>query len=203
METRLREITPEPELAVLLSTYQEYGGVLDYVFLETETEEPPEKLHRAAALAGMRAIDRRLEQWAIHRASKDMPIDMFFRVRCDETKLTGKSVSFSEFWGTDDVERKPIGKNAWSIPTVDGYKTAFFHPPYNLYGGKAKEHTKLFTDINSYVFGEIPEQTQFFSWSTDWSNYFDAGHEWWGAFFWTIWLASQRRFVVIGASSTD
>ena len=80
----------------------------------------------------MAEIDRRLEQWAVQSSSAEFPIDTFFRVRWDETKLSGESMSFDKFWGTDDVEPKPIGDSAWSIPNVDGYKTAFFHPPYGL-----------------------------------------------------------------------
>ena len=198
----MRELPLEPELAALLAKYDDSGGVLDYVFLEAETEGSPELLHRAAALAGMAAIDRRLEQWAISHTSKEHPIEIFFRVRWDETKLTGEPVPFSIFWGTDDVEPKSVGHNAWAIPDIDGYKTTFFHPPYHLHVS-AHEGAELFADINGYIFGDDPERAEIFSWSTDWSNYFEAGHEWWGAFFWTVRPAGSQRFVVIGASSTD
>lgn len=188
----MRELPPEPELAALLAKYDESGGVLDYVFLESETEGSPELLHRAAALAGMAAIDRRMEQWAIRHASEELPIEKFFRVWWDETKLAGELVPFSVFWGTDDVE----------VLEVDGYKTAFFHPPYSL-RGSMRENAEWFAGINRHIFGDDPQRAEIFSWSTDWSNYFEAGHEWWGAFFWTIRWAGSNRFVVIGASTTD
>jgi hypothetical protein len=127
---------------------------------------------------------------------------MFFRLRWDEAKSKGAQVPFSTFWGTEDVEAKPIGKGACSIPTVDGYKSAFFHPPHGL-GGSAIETQELFAGINRFIFGSDPSRAEIFSWSTDWSNYFDAGHEWWGAFFWTIRVSAPSRFVVIGASTTD
>ncbi len=73
----MREAPLEPELAALLAKYEESGGVLDYVFLESETEGSSELLHRAAALAGMATIDRRLEQWAIRRTSKEFPLECF------------------------------------------------------------------------------------------------------------------------------
>ena len=41
------------------------------------------------------------------------------------------------------------------------------------------------------------------AWSTDWSNYFEAGKEWWGAFYWTILLEEKQEIIVIGASATD
>jgi hypothetical protein len=192
----------EPNLTALLAKYKTLGGVLDYVILEIQSEDEPDHCHRAAALAGIEAIDHRLEQWAISRASKEYPIELFFRVRWDITKLIGERVPFSVFWGTDDVEPKPINDRAWTIPNVDGYKTAFFHPPYGLQG-PASEKMELFTEINRFLFGETPQRAEIFSWSTDWSNYFNAGHEWWGAFFWTIRSVGSPQVVVIGASSTD
>ncbi len=125
-----------------------------------------------------------------------------FRIRWDEARLTGKPVSLSAFWGTDDIEPKPMGDNAWSIPNVDGYKTAFFHPPYGL-DGSTSENIELFTGINKHALGTAPELAEIYMWSTDWSNYFDAGLEWWGAFYWTIRPAGSQLMVVIGASSTD
>ena len=111
-------------------------------------------------------------------------------------------MSFTTFWGTDDMKPKPIGQHAWSIPNVDGYKTAFFHPPYGLCGS---DHEKecLFDGINAFILGSNPTDCEIFSWSTDWSNYFDAGKEWWGAFYWTVCATGSDSIVVIGASSTD
>jgi hypothetical protein len=201
----MRSEASDPELDSLLAKFDTAGGVVDYVFLERPDAGPPHIRHRAAALAGMAEIDRRLEQWAARNASAKYPIEMFFRVRWDESKLIGTPVSFPTFWGTDDVEPKPIGDRAWSIPNVDGYKTAFFHPPYGLYGLKDSptDQTDLFASINTYVLGADPERAEIFSWSTDWSNYFEAGHEWWGAFYWTINPADSQRMVVVAASSTD
>lgn len=71
-------------------------------------------------LVGMAEIDRRLEQWAVHKASSKYPIEMFFRVRWDEAKLTGEPVNFPTFWGTDDVEPKPIGDRTGRSRTWTG-----------------------------------------------------------------------------------
>lgn len=50
---------------------------------------------------------------------------------------------------------------------------------------------------------ELSEALLIHSWSTDWSNYFDSGKEWWGAHFWTVQIPGTGEIVVIGASSTD
>ena len=198
----MRNIATEPELSSLLARYDAAGGVLDYVFVELPCVGPPESYHRMAALAGIVEIDRRLEQWAAGHASEEFPIKMFFRLRWDEARLTGGPISLAEFWGNDDVSVKRIGDRAWSIPNVSGYKTAFYFPPYGLQGSEA-EIAELFAGINRYVVGDAPEKAEVFSWSTDWSNHFDAGHEWWGAFLWTIRPAGSQRLVVVAASSTD
>ena len=198
----MRSGASDPRLDSLLERFDVAGGVLDYVFVESNNDTPPHANHRSAALAGIAEIDRRLEQWAIQRASATIPIERFFRVRWDEAKLTGEPVSLSTFWGSDDVEPKPIGDQAWSIPTVDGYKTAFFHPPYGL-RGSPDEKVGLFAGINEYLLGVNPEGAEIFSWSTDWSNYFEAGREWWGTFYWTIRPVGSQLIAVVGASSTD
>jgi hypothetical protein len=136
----MRSEARDPELDSLLAQFDAAGGVLDYAFVEVREDGSPHAQHRAAAIAGMAEIDRRLERWAVQNTSEKYPIEMFYRVRWDEARLTGEPVRFSTFWGTDDVKPKPVEDCAQAIPNVDGYKTAFFHPPYGLRGspnGKA------------------------------------------------------------------
>ena len=198
----MRDVTDELEVAPLLARFDEIGGVLDYVFLEAPPQTEPARLHRQAALRGMEVIHQRSKQWALSHATRDMPIEMFFRIHWDEANLSGGTVNLATFWGTDDVEMKRIGERAWSVPNVDGYKTAFFHPPHGVQA-HAAEAADLFAAINRHALGPDPERAEIYSWSTDWSNYFDAGHEWWGAFYWTVRPAGTPLVVVIAASSTD
>ncbi len=135
----MREVTPEPELAALLANYQANNGVLDYAFLEADIEGSPEQLHPAAALAGMAAIARCQEEWVISHTSKKLPVEMFFRVRWDETKLSGEQVSFSAFWGTDDAELKPAGGHAWTIPKSERLQECILPPAPQLGGLGARE----------------------------------------------------------------
>ena len=198
----MREITNEIGIAPLLTRYRALGGVLDYVFLEIAQERAAESLDLEAAVRGMAVIDDRLAQWASRHATARLPVEKFFRVRWDESKMSGQRVDLATFWGTDDVEPKVWPGGTQSIPTVDGYKTAFFHPPYGLHGEKA-EKAELFAAINRFVLGHDPQRAEIFSWSTDWSNYFEAGHEWWGAYYWTIRPEGAPYMVVVAASSTD
>lgn len=198
----MMEVSPDAGLAALLADFDEAGGVLDYVILRTGAAPTSPQLHRAAALAGISAIDLRLEKWAEIHASEDLKAERFFRLRWDESRLSGRPASFTTFWGTDDAKPEPLGRGTHRVPNVDGYKTAFFYPPYRL-SCPDHEAEHLFDGINSYVLGPDPAGCEIFSWSTDWSNYFDAGKEWWGAFYWTVRPAGSDSLVVIGASATD
>jgi len=52
----------------------------------------------------------------------------------------------------------------------------------------------LFTDIS---------QIEVYKWSTDSSNYFDEGKDWWGSFFWTVYNPCRDWYIGIIASTTD
>lgn len=196
------ETTIDPELTRLLDDYRGRGGAIDHVFLRGAKNGVPEALHRSAALEGMAVIDRRLERWANEHASDQTPVDRFFRVTWDATRLVGHPVTYEVFRGAEDVVPTPIGRDAWSMPERDGYRPAFFHPPYNL-RGTWQENEQLYASIAYWVLGSDPSRCEIFAWSTDWSNYFDAGHEWWGAFYWTIRQPGSDVFTVIGASTPD
>jgi hypothetical protein len=42
-----------------------------------------------------------------------------------------------------------------------------------------------------------------YEWTTDWSDYYDDGHEWYGACCWSIYDGSVNRYVVLLVSATD
>jgi len=196
----LPELPNGNEINRLLSQFADAGGVLDYVPIACE-ETPSEATHRAAAIAAMKRIDHGLATWATERATPSNPAEKFFRITMDTRKLTGQQISYHKFWGSDDVALRQMGPNSWSVPNVDGYKRAFFIPPYSLSG--SADVWALFEEINFVLFGCEPEQCTVYSWSTDWSNYFDAGREWWGAFYWTVFSAETKLLTTIGASATD
>ena len=59
-----------------------------------------------------------------------------------------------------------------------------------------------------HVLGDIvvekgTERLVVYQWSTDWSNHFDDGHEWWGAACWSVYDPAMDRYAVLFASTTD
>src|SRR5262249_19794836 len=81
------------------------------------------------------------------------------------------------------------------------YWYAFSNPPYPLRsGGEPAEN--LFRRVNELLFGELARWS-IRRWSTDWSDYFTYGLDWWGAFLWTLVREDGARALWVGASTTD
>lgn len=78
------------------------------------------------------------------------------------------------------------------------YRGAFLYPPYGVMYSE-----KDFDRVNDALFPEGRGDLEVFEWTTDWSEYFDDGHEWWGALCYTVYDKNLERFVVILASATD
>ena len=78
------------------------------------------------------------------------------------------------------------------------YRKAFLHPPYETDYKNAD-----FDFINAALFPDGTDGLEVYEWSTDWSEYFDDGHEWWGALCYTVYDKNLDRYAVIMASATD
>lgn len=100
------------------------------------------------------------------------------------------------------IKAKRISPQALFAP-VDrngalNYRTAFLCPPHgNRYTNRD------FDEINAVLFPHGTDGLEPFQWSTEWSDYFDDGHEWWGALCLTVYDRTANRFVIIMASATD
>ncbi len=107
-------------------------------------------------------------------------------------------------WAYDMKEarcRKLSGKALFAPADSDNwlnYRKAFLEPP----------HTNAYSDadfdrVNAVLFPGGADSLEVYRWTTDWSEYFDEGHEWWGALCLTVYDKTLDRFVVIMASATD
>ena len=100
------------------------------------------------------------------------------------------------------ADAKQIGADALFAEEKENgalnYRGAFLRPP----------HTNGYTDadfegINAALFPNGTDGLEVYEWTTDWSEYFDEGREWWGTLCLTVYDASLDRFVIIMASATD
>ena len=87
----------------------------------------------------------------------------------------------------------PVASDEWL-----NYRKAFLCPPY---GNSYTDND--FERINAVLFPGGVAELEVYRWTTDWSEYFDEGHEWWGALCLTVYDKTLDRFVVIMASATD
>ena len=104
----------------------------------------------------------------------------------DVGKADAREISPTELFTSEDKKGKL------------SYRKAFLYPPH-----KNNYSIMDFNKINSVLFPNGKDNLEVYEWTTDWSDYFDDGHEWWGALCLTIYDKSLDRFVVIMASATD
>ena len=78
------------------------------------------------------------------------------------------------------------------------YRGAFLYPPHGVPYTDAD-----FDRLNAALFPKGKDGLEVYRWTTDWSSYFDDGHEWWGALCLTVYEKSMGRYAVILASATD
>lgn len=97
--------------------------------------------------------------------------------------------------------RKLSGKALFAPVNSDNwlnYRKSFLCPPHdNSYDDSDFER------VNAVLFPGGADCLEVYRWTTDWSEYFDDGHEWWGALCLTVYDKTLDRFVVIMASETD
>ncbi len=78
------------------------------------------------------------------------------------------------------------------------YRRAFLYPPHGS-GCTGRD----FDRVNAALFPNGTDALEACAWTTDWSDYFDDGREWWGTLCLTVYDPSLDRFAVILASATD
>ena len=66
-----------------------------------------------------------------------------------------------------------------------------------------KNRPEDFEKVNGVLFPGLVEELDVYEWTTDWSDYFDDGHEWYGASCWSVYDRSMNRYAVMLVSSTD
>lgn len=78
------------------------------------------------------------------------------------------------------------------------YRKAFLCPPHgNSYTDSDFER------VSAALFPNGTDKLEVYRWTTDWSDYFDEGREWWGTLCLTVYDKTLDRFVIITASATD
>lgn len=94
-----------------------------------------------------------------------------------------------------DAEWKPNDEN---FGTTVPYWYALMEP---VYGRRNKPED--FKKVNEALFPNGTDALDIYEWTTDWSDFFDDGHEWYGACCWSVYDKTASRYVVMLVSATD
>lgn len=169
----IREISDD----IFYKEYKKYNEcVLDYCIIKSDLDYNDEVSHKWVVIFAM-------SKWAKVLKNK-YNIDITFNInKMQASKLKAKD--FFEISNDNKEDRKSYGY-------------LFLNPPHGC-----SYNIKDFEYINNLLFPKGFDNLEIFEWSTNWSNYFDDGLEWWGARCISIYDKNMNRFVVIGASATD
>jgi len=186
----MRELTKDP-FYKLIKDYNRC--IIDYCLIEDDTQYLGYQSHKDAVLFAMNKLNER---------NMDYQLSWNFDIgRARAERINTASLLFAP---------KRIGKDSCGNPKYDlkrpdtiageqiPYWYAFWNTPHKTGYGPEEFHT-----INAALFPHGTESLEVYEWTTDWSDYFDAGHEWWGTACWSVYDNRLNRFVVILASTTD
>ena len=117
--------------------------------------------------------------------------------------LSGRKLHNRYFYYDDkEVPEKAVAMTEEDLKK-ETFAYAFFQPPYCFMITKSNfEKGNFFLDFCRLLFTDI-SQIEVYKWSTDSSNYFDEGKDWWGSFFWTVYNPCRDWYIGIIASETD
>lgn len=163
----------------LLDMY--YDCIIDYYFYDSIDEYKGEITHRQALEAAIKELIDKYE------------IEFDYDIQKAEAAIIDSKTLF-------EVPESLVCENEGKGEKIP-YWYAFLNPPNAPYPESFKPSD--FERINFALFPNGRNELEAFDWSTDWSDYFDDGKEWWGTICSTVYDKSLKRIVVIMASVTD
>ena len=200
----MRELINDP----FYETLEKYQRcIIEYCLIEDEIKHRGFESHKCAVLfAVIKAIERYLDHTEmIPYVEKGGEFKMC-RWSLDMDKAKGHTIDASLFLETPRVIKKDRHLGVTydlPLPDVDAgdripYWYTFLETPHT--SGYTPED---FAALNAALFPAGTDELEVYEWTTDWSSYFDEGHEWWGAACWSVYDKRMNRYAVILASTTD
>jgi hypothetical protein len=187
------------ELEAALVQFEQGGGVVHYFVFEADAEPD---LHRRATLEGFERLKTQLEPFQLTLApelmkSEIITTDQFFKAL---DTSAGRLESPGVYFLYRAEQLKTL--KGFSTSSSGSYLKAFCDPPYGLRltPGDAQA---IFDTITWNLFDPYEDDLEIVRWSDDWSNFFEAGLEWWGAYWWTVVNRTKGLVIVVAASTTD
>lgn len=221
-----------PKFIEKYKAFEREGGIIDFRIsqLNTEQEDTPYQKHLAVAQQTLISVAEQVNMYLdcmVAKLKKNrrelFTMDYDFGVLED----SGKEISVQDFmgWQYEEVsgriilsggklhnryfyyDDKEVPEKAVAMTEEDlkkeAFAYAFFQPPYSFMITKSNfEKGIFFLDFCRLLFTDIL-QIEVCKWSTNSSNYFDEGKDWWGSFFWMVYNPCRDRYIGILAATTD
>ncbi len=202
----MREVINDP-------FYQTISGykncVIDYCLIEADAPYRGYHSHKDAVLFAMlKVIERDIDTQFRSEImpGKEEVRDELFPWSLDIGKAKARPIDPSALLHVPKILRtEHTGRRVYDCGLPDHLKGdqipywyAFWETPHR--SGYGPED---FREVNAVLFPGGTKELEVYEWNTDWSNYFDDGHEWWGAACWSVYDKRMNRYVVIMASITD
>ncbi len=201
----MRELLNDP----FFNTFGKYPRcIIEYCLIEDEIRHRGFESHKCAVLFAMiKAIERYLDHSDLTElVEKNVEFKMC-PWSLDMEKTKGRSIDTALFLETPKIVRRDryTRLDVYDLPSPDvdageriPYWYTFLKTPHTT-GYRPED----FTAVNAALFPAGTDELEVYEWTTDWSSYFDEGHEWWGAACWSVYDKQMNRYVVILASTTD
>jgi len=221
-----------PKFIEKYKAFEREGGIIDFRIsqLNTEQEDTPYQKHLAVAQQTLISVAEQVNMYLdcmVAKLKKNrrelFTMDYDFGVLED----SGKEISVQDFmgWQYEEVsgriilsggklhnryfyyDDKEVPEKAVAMTEEDlkkeAFAYAFFQPTYSFMITKSNfEKGIFFLDFCRLLFTDIL-QIEVCKWSTNSSNYFDEGKDWWGSFFWMVYNPCRDRYIGILAATTD
>lgn len=164
--------------------YKEYriydDSIIDYCILKSNIEIIDLSSHKKALLFAMNIINKRYK----------------YHYKYNENKMAAKKIN------KEDLFNDSYDKFFLSLPM--GIPNKRCYQKDNSIVIERKNYTKKdFDYLNSLLFPKDINNLEIYEWTTDWSDYFDEGNEWFGSKCLSIYDFTTDRFIIIMASVSD
>ena len=201
----MRELIEDP-FYELIKTY--HRCIIDYCLIVDDAPHQGYCSHKYAVLFAMlKVIERDLnEQLKLEIRDCGEVSEEPFPWNLDTGKAQAHPIAPAELLRVPEILRiDRTGRRFYDCALPNPLKGeqipywyAFWETPHETGYGPEE-----FRRVNSVLFPEGTEELEVFEWTTDWSNYFDDGHEWWGTACWSVYDRRMDRYAVIMAATTD
>ena len=191
-------------------TEYHFVGEIDYHLLENDKPYEGLQSHREALIVVFdHIVKNSIEDLkSIRERCGDDAADKLSPLIYDIDKAKPTPLDPQEFFYCPNIVKTDYYGNVWydagwvpndeNIGTTVPYWYAVMEP---VHGRRNKPED--FRKVNEALFPKGTDMLDIYEWTTDWSDLFDDGHEWYGSCCWTIYDKKMNRYVVMLVSATD